>query len=497
MRIRVLALCEGTYPYYRGGVSTWCHNLFSDLRDFDFYLFTVVGNPHVSPKYKLPPNIRGVITMPLWGAERIEEFDDTPPSTYIKRILKTRGRIVEEEFIPPFKTILEEAMVGGRNLERLGKALHSLYRFSQVYDFKEAFKAPSTWDVFLEVMGRDPLYRNMKILELINICRTIQHFLRVVTVKLPRVDLCHSSAAAFAGIPGIIHKIEWGTPYLLTEHGVYFRERILDLIRGGFTVPAKIFWNNFYSAIVRVNFFYADKIAPVSNFNLRWEERLGVPRERIETIYNGVDLERFTPRGDGEDDGSTIVVVARIDKLKDILNMVEAMEYVRREKPGVKCRIFGPVTDPHYYKLCLEMRERLGLTDIVSFEGPTLEPEKEMAKATIYVQPSLSEGFPYTVIEAMACGRPVVATDVGGVREALGDTGLLARARSPKDLASKILYLLDHPELRRELSLKARMRVEKLFSYKRFLEEYRRLYLELLTERVLKDQPILVKAVAG
>jgi glycosyltransferase involved in cell wall biosynthesis len=498
MRIRVLALCEGTYPYYRGGVSTWCHNLFSDLKDFDFYIFTVVGNPHISPKYRLPPNVKEMRTMPLWGTERIEEFDDTPAPIYMKRVLDTKRRIVEEEFIPPFKIILKEVMVGGRDLERLGGALHTLHHFSQRYDFKQAFKDPSTWEAFLEIMGGDPLYRNMKVLELINICRTIQHFLRVVTVRAPRVDICHVSAAAFTGILGIIQKIEYGTPYLLTEHGVYFRERILDLIGVKTSVSARIFWNNFYSAIVRANFFYADKIAPTSNFNMMWEERLGVPEEKVETIYNGVDIGKFTPRDEAiqEEGPATIVAVARIDKLKDIVNMVEAMKYVKEKKPEVKCRIFGPISDPDYYRLCLKTRERLNLSDAVVFEGPTMEPEKEMAKATVFVQPSLSEGFPYTVIEAMACGRPVVATDVGGVKEAIGDSGLLARARSPKELASKILKLLDHPELQRELSLKARMRVERLFSYKKFLEEYRRLYLELLTGKALLAQPLLTKAAA-
>ena len=496
MRIRVLALCEGTYPYYGGGVSTWCHNLFSDLGDFDFYLFTVVGNPHVSTKYRLPSNVRELITLPLWGAEMIEEFGDTPTTTYVKRILATKKRVVEEEFIPSFRAIVQESMVGGRDLERLGRSLHNIHRFSQRYDYKRAFKEPSTWDAFIEIMTGDPLYRNMSVLDLVNACRTIQHFLRVVTVNPPRVDICHGSAAAFAGVLGIVQKIERGTPYLLTEHGVYFRERMLDLIRGRTSMPAKIFWNNFYSAIVRVNFFYADKIAPVSDFNMRWEEGMGVPRERIETIYNGVDLGKFAPVEEqgGDEEAATIVVVARIDKLKDIINMIQAMIYVKEKRSRAKCKIFGPVFDPDYFEICLKTRERLGLEDVVSFEGLTEEPEKEMAKASIFVQPSLSEGFPFTVIEAMACGKPVVATDVGGVREAIGDSGVIVKARSPKELASKILFLLDRPELRSELSVKARRRVERLFSYEKFLLEYRRLYLELLTGKAFDTQPIIIRA---
>jgi glycosyltransferase involved in cell wall biosynthesis len=90
--------------------------------------------------------------------------------------------------------------------------------------------------------------------------------------------------------------------------------------------------------------------------------------------------------------------------------------------------------------------------------------------------PSISEGFPYVVVEAMLCGAAIVATDVGGVREALGNSGVFVRSRSPHELAQAITMLLESPEERRRLGEQAMARALSKFTEELFLENYRSAY---------------------
>ena len=97
----------------------------------------------------------------------------------------------------------------------------------------------------------------------------------------------------------------------------------------------------------------------------------------------------------------------------------------------------------------------------------------------ISVLSSISEGFPYTVLEAMASGKPCVATDVGGVREAVGDTGLVVPPWDPQSFGEAVVELLSDHERRRDLARRARERVLSEFTIAKQLAGYDELYREL------------------
>ena len=480
----IMMLSEGTYPYVKGGVSTWTHNLISNLKEFKFVVVAVVANPYVNLLYSLPESVIKLLMIPLWGTEMVEEYIDAPLLTIIKP--RPSSQKIRQEFIPHFSTLLTEIKNGGKNVERLGEALLEMHRFFKKYSYTAVFKSEDVWSVFSKEIVEDPFYGSLKASSLINFGRLIQHLFRVLAYDFPEVDVCHSSVASFCGIPAVILKMERGTPYLLTEHGVYFRERILDLVRESGTLVEKFFWLNLYRAIVRLNYHYADKILPVCGFNVRWEMEFGIPKEKIEVIYNGVDIERFRPRPELEEEKPTILVMGRVNKLKDMLNIVEAMSYVVQEVPEARCEIVGPIEDKAYYEVCLRKVNELKLKDKVFFKGPSETPEVDYNRATVIAQPSISEGFPFTVVEAMACGKTVVATDVGGVREALEGCGIIVPARDPKRLGEGLITALMDEELRREFGARAREKVVQLFSYERFLTEYRRVHLEAISKQKLE-----------
>ena len=105
--MRVCLLTEGTYPYVRGGVSTWCHELIRGFPAIDFVVYALVSNPTTTPEYELPPNVSRVLTIPLWGHERLVEYN--------RRDVGRGGRSVKAlrmEFLPLFETLLDQIVRG-------------------------------------------------------------------------------------------------------------------------------------------------------------------------------------------------------------------------------------------------------------------------------------------------------------------------------------------------------------------------------------------------
>jgi len=480
--MRVVMLNEGTYPYYKGGVSTWAHTLISSLNEFNFIAITLTTKPLLKTLYPNPPNLRYVMNIPLWGTERLgEHLREFSIWRSIKLSIGTHEDDIRENFVPYFKIFLREAKLGGRDPEAMGDALVNMHKFLLNHSFRKTFRSAHVWKAFLDEIIEDEFYSNARISYILKLSHVIRHLFRILAYDYPEANLYHSSASGLCGLIGVVMKLESETPYIVTEHGVYFRERLLD-VYSELNLPEKIFWLNLFRAIALVNYHYADRILPVCEFNIKWETEFGIPRRKVEVIYNGVDVERFRPIEVEVEGARPIVVMSRIEKLKDILNMIEAMEYVSREAPEVKCEIYGPIVDEKYFKACLRRAYELKVLDKILFMGSTDKPEIAYNRAEAVVQPSLSEGFPFTVIEAMSCGKPVVATNVGGVKEAIADAGIVVPPRSPRDLADAILRLHGDEDLRKRLGERARERVLKLFSRRRFIEEYRRLYLEVVSE---------------
>jgi len=481
--MRVAILHEGTYPYYKGGVSVWTHNLVRSLKDFEFLILSLTTKPFRKPIFQPPPNVQQILQIPMWGTEMVgEHLKEVTVWDLIRLNARTNDYDVREKFVPHLRKFLEEIKVGGRDPEAIGEALSEMQKFLSAHSHVKTFKSMYVWNAIREEILEDELYSSIRTSFMISLASILRHIMRMFSYQYPDADVYHSSAAALCGLIGVVKKIRDETPYMVTEHGVYFRERMLD-VYPEMTMPEKILWMNMFKAITLVNYYYADRILPVCEFNIEWESEFGIPKDKIEVIYNGVDVQKFRPiEVDVEEGVRPIVVMTRIEKLKDILNVIEAMHYVGREVSEAVCEIYGPVNDERYFNLCKRRVEELGLEEHVRFMGPTDTPELAYNRAEVVVHPSLSEGFPFVVIEAMACGKPVVAADVGGVKEAVGDAGVVVPPRAPKDLADAVVGLMEDEKLRIEIGDRARERVLSLFTYERFIEDYRRIYLEIASE---------------
>jgi glycosyltransferase involved in cell wall biosynthesis len=301
----------------------------------------------------------------------------------------------------------------------------------------------------------------------------------VLTVRLPHVDVVHSAAAAFCGLPCVVARKMRGTPYLLTEHGIYVREQYLNLRRTIRSRFVRWFMYRLIGAVTAVNYHTADQISPVCAYNARWETWVGAAADRIRVIYNGVDPERFHPVPDARAASPTIVNVGLIYPLKGQLALIEAFALVRKRIPDARLLLYGSVNDEQYFAQCRHLVQAFGLEQSVTFAGATSEPWRAYQQATVVAMSSVSEAFPYAVIEAMLCGAAIAATDTGGVSEALGDAGILVPPGDEHEMADALFRLLREDDTRAALGRRARERALRHFAQSSFLQEYRSSYTAL------------------
>ncbi len=487
-KARVLLATEGTYPYHLGGVSTWCDMLVRRIDEVDFTVFAVAMNPFVRSRFEFPANVRDIVTVPLWGTQDPSEHkEDLPFSEIFLQKQRTTDEVIKRSFLPDFLALLDEMQRDGEEAEAVGHALAAMHRYFSVFDYRETFKSAAVWEAFRDHLHRAALagrWPEPSVFEAVQALGWMYHFFTVLNTPIPEVDVVHSSAAAFCGMVGVVAKITYGTPYLLTEHGVYLREQYLSVGRSNMSRFSKRFLLAVVRTIVRVNLQYADRVAPVCSFNARWERLLGVRRDSIQVVYNGVSADVFQPARDRREGPLRLLAVARSDPNKDLETLLRAMAIIHQHLPDVRLAIRGAVSVPDYHQRMLELRRGLGLDDVVDFGGHSDDPAALYRDADVLVQSSVSEAFPYAVIEGMMSGLPVVATDVGGTAEAIGDTGIAVPSRDPARLAAATIILLQDAALRRHLGNAARERALSLFTIRRATDEYMDLYTSLAQRRV-------------
>lgn len=479
-RIKVMMTTEGTYPFHQGGVSSWCQTLIEKLPDVDFVMYSVIMNPYVTQKFTLPDNA-SLLKVPLWGIDDPGEYLPINFSEVFQTKKRTSERVIKENFLPLFEVLIREFISPVKDLKRLATVLLELNRYFSEYDYKVSFKSEAAWEKFKEIIASQENSKNAlpnpNVFDLIQSLGWVYRFMAIVNAPIPDIQIGHSTAAGFCGIPCILAKLKNKVPYILTEHGVYLREQYLSLSRRQYSSYLSVFLIRMIQAVVELNYEYADVISPVCRYNTRWEEEFGVPKRKIQVIYNGVgkDLFKPTPKKNGEQ-GFTVVTVARVDPIKDLLTLIRAAEIVRSKREDIKFVVYGSVSVPAYYQECLELKKELGLGDGFIFAGHTDDVPSAYNSGDLVVLSSISEGFPFSVVEAMMSGKPVVATDVGGVKEALEGVGVVVKPRHHDELAEAILRILGDSETRIYLGEESRERALNLFTIDRMLGLYRDLY---------------------
>ncbi len=218
----------------------------------------------------------------------------------------------------------------------------------------------------------------------------------------------------------------------------------------------------------------------------RLNEVARIPARKIEVVHNGIDISEFLRPGStvlrdslvGKTKRSVVLVTARLEKQKGLECLMEAALLV----PDAVFVVVGQGTQ----RPALEFQVRqLKAEDRVVFLGPREDIADLLRSADLFVLPSLYEGFPLAILEAMAAGKPVVASRVGGVEEAVlhGKTGLLVRPKDPASLAAAMRAVLGNREFARTLGESGRSRAINEFTAQRMVTQITNIYEELVAAR--------------
>lgn len=218
-------------------------------------------------------------------------------------------------------------------------------------------------------------------------------------------------------------------------------------------------------------------------------EDLGYPDDRIRIIHNGVDPALFDVTSDhaiiadiGLRQGHPIIaMVARLAPVKDHVTLLRAARIVLNDRPEVQFLIIG---DGPTRGGLESLSATLGISANVHFLGERLDVEKILPAVDIAVLSSHSETFNLAMLEAMACARPVVGTDVGGVGEVVldGVCGYLVPPKDPVRFAARLTDLLSAPDAARAMGRAGRHRVETQLSLAKSVEKFQQAIRELVSE---------------
>jgi glycosyltransferase involved in cell wall biosynthesis len=226
--------------------------------------------------------------------------------------------------------------------------------------------------------------------------------------------------------------------------------------------------------LVRWTGRWAHAFVTVSRDAARHYIAQGVPSQRVLTIWNGIDLGTF--RYQGPQAGGPAVTVARLSPEKNIENLLRAAARVRERDPAFRLEIAG---DGPCREGLVQLVQELNIGSVVKFLGEVRDIPSLLARASLFVLPSKSEGISLTLLEAMARGLPVIATSVGGNPEVVvdGKTGCLVPSDDPTALAAALVDLRSRAANAREMGQAGRRRVEECFDVRGMVARYERLYL--------------------
>ena len=522
--VDVCLILEGTWPYVRGGVSSWVAQLIGSLPELDFsviYLGAVAGE-HDAPAYPIPRNVRHVERHFLLEGEAAPTAERANGA--IGRLgaafdVRARRREREAEAARfaengALHDRLRAADAASRPIVAADATIGE--RFAELSSGPAPITAAMlarhglSWETIREKYGEAPPG-----LDFNHFFWTVRGMhaplftLGRIAASPPPARVYHSVSTGYAGWLGAMLKSRTGAAYLISEHGIYTKERELDLAQVSW-IPDEAdpfgvgldegmgylrrVWIRFFRSLGRMSYASADRVFTLHEGNRRRQLADGAPEATLAIIPNGVDVARFAAvrRAPGAPVPPVLALIGRVVPIKDIKTFVRAMRIVRARVPDAEGWLVGPEDeDPAYTEECRRLVASLDLEGVVKFLGFG-KPEAIFPRIGLNVLSSVSEGQPLTVLEGFAAGVPALTTDVGCCRElvegegeadrALGVAGAVVPIASPGRFAEAAIALLEDPLAWARASAAAVARVESRYDERDMIRRYREVYVRAVAE---------------
>ncbi|MFD9411980.1 DUF3492 domain-containing protein [Streptomyces sp. NPDC059989] len=488
--MRIGLLTEGGYPFATGEARLWCDRLVRGLPQHEFELYALSRSAEQErTRVPLPEHVTQVRTAPLWAPA-----DDG----------RTYSRRERRRFADCFRELVHGICAG-----EPGSFASGLYGLAELaceqgglYAALRSESAVRLLESACRAPGAGRGVQAAQVPDLLEFVDELERMLRPLSLdwyeepgSLGAADICHAAAGGVAALPGLLAKRFFGVPLLVTEYGVQLRAHYLDH-RPDARPAVRALLAAFHIRLAGEIYDRADLLTPGNAHARRWQERCGATRDRVRTVYPGMEADRFATVGEAADcgDPDTLVWVGRIEPAKDLIALLHAFAEVRRAAPQTRLRIFATAVAADYLADCKSLAAQLFPDEAadavtvgenpVTFEeigGPDAPSSAEAyGSGRVVVLSSVIEGFPITLAEAMFCGRATVSTDVGAVVEVIGGTGLVVPPRNPRALAEACLSLLGDPERAQRLGAAARARALELFTVEQNVAAFQEIYLRLL-----------------
>lgn len=486
-----MLLAEGTYPYIRGGVSSWIAQLLAGLPNIRFGICFIGSqkSEYGEMRYELTDNLVHLEVHYMFG-------DDNPPIKKIKADKKS------------FEALKELHDSFSQKSADIPDMMKNINFYMKDVTFEHFLYSDLSWEFLNE-----KYMKNCPDIPFIDYFWTLRNIHRPIWIlakivqNFPSVKIFHSPSTGYAGFLGALGSYTKNVPYILTEHGIYTRERKIDMLTADWVSFKKSpllkqpeefnyikkMWVNFFEKIGEFSYKRADPILSLYPGAQKIQIAFGADKSKTKVIPNGVDVDGLnaTMVKRQNPPKPIITLIGRVVSIKDIKTFIRAIRITLNEIPDVEAWIVGPTDeDPEYFAECEYMVESLGLKNSMKFLG--FQNIKDiLPQSALQTLTSISEGMPLVILEGYAAGVPCVATDVGSCRDliygglddediALGAAGAITNIANPSELAKQYIHFLSDYEAWKMAQKVALLRVEKYYRQEMFLKQYNDIYLKAI-----------------
>ncbi|MCH5337574.1 MAG: GT4 family glycosyltransferase PelF [Acetatifactor sp.] len=468
--MKICIVAEGCYPYVVGGVSGWINSMIKSFPQVEFVVLAIISNRTQSGKfvYELPANVTAVYEAYL------DDYDWGRKPKHGKRT-----KLNKKEYLALRSIVMNEDIDWSIVFDMFQKKSFSIDDLLMGADFlnivKECYQARYPYIVFSDFLW------TMRSIYL--------PLFLILKTELPTADIYHCVATGYAGVLGSMAKHFHRSGLLISEHGIYTREREEELIKAEWVAGIyKNIWIDQFRKMSRLAYENADIVTSLYSHARELQIGLGCPLEKLRVTPNGIDVGRLVnlPGKKEEDTGFiNIGAVLRVTPIKDVKTMIRAFSFAKEENNSLKLWIMGPCDeDEEYAKECFELVDALQVNDVV-FTG-RIDVKEYLGRMDFTILTSISEGQPLTILESYAAHKPVIATDVGNCRELIygegdgcGTAGILTHIMNTAELSAAMLDMARSSQLRKTMGECGYQRVMQRYQIHQMIQTYENIYAEI------------------